>query len=245
MDVKKILVVDDDEDILRLYSFMLDKSGYKAKTVDQAGKVMDELATGEYSVAILDILMPEISGVELLKLIKEKHPEIQVIMNTAYSSIDTAEKALNIGAFSYLTKPIKKEELLASVEKAYNSFSVHKKDDAFIKNLKNIRREDTIVYVLLIIDCDSRKIKNANYALEKLLGYQKGDLIGGSIDKILQTEGNEIFHKEQIEKKKLSDHKMQFINSDGDKVSIIFNGSIMKDEEKNILGMVGMCSKVK
>jgi DNA-binding response OmpR family regulator len=116
---KRILVVDDEEGVCRSVKKVLARKGcdvMNALNVEEAVKMMDE---GGFDLVITDLMMPKTSGMELLELIRENYPELDVIMITGYASIETAVKATKLGVSGYLPKPFTPEELTDITEKAF------------------------------------------------------------------------------------------------------------------------------
>ncbi len=112
----RILVVDDDESITRTMKAILEDEGYKvdiAATGREAIKKTEETA---YNVALLDIRLPDMEGVELLKLMKDAVPRTRKIMVTGYPSMQNAITALNKNADAYMIKPVDIEKLLNAVK---------------------------------------------------------------------------------------------------------------------------------
>jgi DNA-binding NtrC family response regulator len=112
----RILIVDDDETIRITMKAILEDEGY---TVDLAGSGKEAVQkTNEtiYNLALLDIRLPDMEGVELLKLMKETVPRTRKIMVTGYPSIQNAISAVNKNADAYLLKPVDVEKLLETVE---------------------------------------------------------------------------------------------------------------------------------
>ncbi len=112
----RILVVDDDESITRTMKAILEDEGYKvdiAATGREAIKKTEETA---YNVALLDIRLPDMEGVELLKLMKDAVPRTRKIMVTGYPSMQNAITALNKNADAYMIKPVDIEKLLNTVK---------------------------------------------------------------------------------------------------------------------------------
>jgi len=112
----RILVVDDDENIRNTMKAILESEGY---TVDIAANGMEAIKRSEetaYNVALLDIRLPDMEGVELLKLIKDAVPRTRKIMVTGYPSMQNAVAALNKNADAYMVKPVDIEKLLNMVK---------------------------------------------------------------------------------------------------------------------------------
>ncbi len=116
--VKKILVVDDEPSILRLIAALLANAGYEVVKADNGSVAKDLIASGGYDLVISDIEMRPVSGLSLLEFAREKWPSMPVLMITGYGDADTAVDALKLGAFDYITKPFKVDELLVTVKRA-------------------------------------------------------------------------------------------------------------------------------
>lgn len=116
--MSKVLIVDDEKSIRVTLCELLKKEGYGAEAACDAFVACQMIEEKEYDVVLSDIIMPKISGIELLSKIRKKSPTIQVIIMTGEPSVDTAIKAVQSGANDYLTKPINKEVLLKTVGNA-------------------------------------------------------------------------------------------------------------------------------
>lgn len=115
---EKILVVDDEKDILELIEFNLSKNGYRVRTVTSGEEALDLIKENDYDLIILDLMLPGVDGFDICKIIKsDKHKaNIPIVMVTAKA--DEADKVagLEIGADHYVTKPFSPRELLAIVK---------------------------------------------------------------------------------------------------------------------------------
>jgi DNA-binding NtrC family response regulator len=109
--MENILVIDDEKSLLDLLSVVLKKEGYRVKTSLAPTKVFDLLEKEDFDLLVCDIKLPQISGMEILKYVRENKPEIPVIMITAYGSLKQAVEALKAGAVDYILKPFDVEEL--------------------------------------------------------------------------------------------------------------------------------------
>ena len=101
----RVLVVDDEPSVLRALEVILRKKGYDVVALDSPIAATQRLAAEDFDVAMLDIRMPELSGIELLSAVKHRRPEIEVIMMTGHATVDTALSAMKAGAHDYLVKP--------------------------------------------------------------------------------------------------------------------------------------------
>jgi DNA-binding response OmpR family regulator len=111
-----ILIVDDDESTRRSLKLIFEKKGYETAQATTGCEALDKVQAGHFDVVILDIKLPDIEGSDLLVSLKEKRPDMGVIMSTAYASVDNVVQALNNGAAAYITKPLNMEEMLAVIK---------------------------------------------------------------------------------------------------------------------------------
>lgn len=119
----QILIVDDDREMLDLLRDICEDDGFDVCTDDDGLHALGRVEKQEFAVVVCDIEMVGIKGFELLKRIKEYRPYTPVILITAFGSIDSAKKAMKLGAFDYLTKPLDTEDFLVVIGKALeNSF---------------------------------------------------------------------------------------------------------------------------
>jgi DNA-binding NtrC family response regulator len=109
----RVLVVDDEPTLLRALEALLRKKGYDVVGLDSPITATQKLAQEDFDVALLDIKMPQLSGLELLNAVKHRRPEVEVIMMTGHATVETALAAIKAGAYDYLTKPFDDVELVA------------------------------------------------------------------------------------------------------------------------------------
>ncbi|MDX2439480.1 MAG: sigma-54 dependent transcriptional regulator [Desulfobacterales bacterium] len=118
--------VVDDEGVAREGVTLALKREYQVQAFASAEAVIDALENDAPDLILLDIGLPGMSGVEALKIIKEKHPEIIVIMITAYEDVETVISAMKLGAYDYVVKPLKMDSLIAHVRVALETISMRK-----------------------------------------------------------------------------------------------------------------------
>jgi DNA-binding NtrC family response regulator len=114
----RILVVDDEEIVIRSCLRILDGDDFQVEAVQDGREALRKVEENPYDVMILDIMMPNIDGLEVLRRVKETHPNVDVIMVTGLSQIDTAVQAMKLGAFDYISKPFEPDELKLVVQRA-------------------------------------------------------------------------------------------------------------------------------
>jgi DNA-binding NtrC family response regulator len=117
--VARILVVDDEPDMLALMKMIIEeKSDHEVLVTNNPLEVGEILEREKVEVVITDLKMPGLDGLELLGEIKKRDPDMVVMVITAYGSLESAEEALARGAFDFITKPFRKEHILLAVDKA-------------------------------------------------------------------------------------------------------------------------------
>ncbi|HYL90609.1 MAG TPA: sigma-54 dependent transcriptional regulator, partial [Burkholderiales bacterium] len=114
----RILVVDDEDIVLQSCRRALAAPERTIDTAASGAEALKKVDEGDYEVVLLDIMMPEMDGLEVLQRLKETHPDIEVIMVTGLSQIDSAVRSMKLGAFDYVPKPFDPDELKRVVERA-------------------------------------------------------------------------------------------------------------------------------
>ena len=113
-----ILVIDDDESMRDSCRQMLSREGYNVKVAEDGYKGLKLIKKGSFDIVILDLKMPGISGIEILEKIKSSSPETIVIVITGYPTVQSAVTAMKLGAYDFLPKPFKPDELNAIIKRA-------------------------------------------------------------------------------------------------------------------------------
>jgi two-component system response regulator HydG len=121
----KVLVVDDDAGLRLSVKTTLSETGrFQVEDAFDGVNALEKVKAGEFNMVLLDVDMPRMTGLEALKAIKEHDPAIIVLILTAYANIDDAVKAVKEGAYNYVQKPVKGDELVAMVDKAIRAYSM-------------------------------------------------------------------------------------------------------------------------
>ncbi|UWS58684.1 two-component system response regulator YkoG [Bacillus subtilis] len=118
MEKGHILIVEDEEKIARVLQLELEYEGYSVTIKHNGTEGLDEAAKGGYSLVLLDVMLPGLSGLEVLRRLRKTDPQTPVILLTARDSIPDKVTGLDIGANDYVTKPFEIEELLARIRAA-------------------------------------------------------------------------------------------------------------------------------
>jgi len=131
--LKRVLVVDDEPMIVSLLSTVLREKGWDVTEAWSGTDGIDQLDRARFDVILTDLVMPGDSGIDLLRAAKEIHPDVEVILMTGYATADTAIEAMRNGAYHYIMKPLKAEEVVNLVEKAYSQRQMER-ENRFLKS---------------------------------------------------------------------------------------------------------------
>jgi len=125
---KTVLIVEDEQTLRESLRRLFEKEGYQVETADSAEKALDHSSKKYFDVIISDIILPGIDGIEMLTRIRENQPDVVFIVMTAYASLDTSVKALRVGAYDYIMKPIIHEEIKQVVGNALRQRSLEREN---------------------------------------------------------------------------------------------------------------------
>jgi len=125
---QNVLVIDDDQIVLQILAKILRKEGYNVDTAETGCEAMEKLQNKTYHIAIIDVRLQDINGIDLLAQIQKTVPNMKKIMLTGYPSNEDKTRALELGANEYLAKPVKSEELIAAIECELQQGSGQSKD---------------------------------------------------------------------------------------------------------------------
>ncbi len=133
---ERLLIVDDEQTLSESIRRVFSKEGYDVDVTNSAESALEMLNMNVYHVVITDIILPGIDGIDLLKKIKERLPEQIVIIITAYASIDTAIRAIRLGAYDYIVKPIIHEEIKQTVKNAVKQHTLQSENMILKKQIE-------------------------------------------------------------------------------------------------------------
>lgn len=167
----KIMLVDDDKELLEVYDKIFKLNGFDVISCENGEKALNLLDRNQIAVVISDIIMPKMSGIELLQEIKKRAPHTEVIMLTAEGSISGAVEAVKEGAFSYLVKPADVDDLISNIKKA--------------AELAKIKNENEVLKGQIATMADGREFIGISRVAEEL--RQNARIIGETDSAVLIT----------------------------------------------------------
>lgn len=171
-EIDRILVIDDDEVIRDSCFHILGRGARTIKTAEDGRKGLETLAKEHFDAVILDLKMPGMSGMEVLKRVSEEYPDIAVIVMTGYATIDSAVEAMKLGACDFIPKPFSSESLRLIVKKAMGKRRLKSENAAPTSQLRPEIKPDILIG-------QSRAIKEIRMLVEKVAPTDTTVLITG------------------------------------------------------------------
>jgi DNA-binding NtrC family response regulator len=203
----KILIIDDEKNIRDIFSLLLEEKDYSVQTAENGKEGLKKALSFNPDVILLDMNMPDYSGIEVLAKIKEKAPTTEIIIITAFGTIQNAVEATKLGAYDYLEKPVDNDELLLLISRALE--------------VKRLRRE-------------VRELKSelsARYRFSSIIGTSgKMNSIFQMMEKVARVDGTVLITGESGTGKELIARAIHFKSPRKDDPFIVVNcGAIPKD----------------
>src|SRR5262245_31567239 len=169
----RLLIVDDDEDLRTTLAARFERLGLAVTTAASGEEALAKAAGARFDVAVLDVHLPGMGGVELLARLKELWPEAEALMLTAHGSVESAVQAMKQGAYDYLTKPFRLAELELHVHKAYEKVQLARRDRQWVQQLRHESPRHRLVG-------SSAAMRKVAALIEKVAGTDATVLIRGA-----------------------------------------------------------------
>ena len=176
---RRVLIVDDMVDFGQSLAEVLTLEGYETAVATSSDEAHKRLTPFAPEVALMDIRLGEgVNGVDLMGQLKVKHPDLQVIIMTAYANVDTAIGALENGAYCYLRKPLNEEELLITLDRCFESVELKRdKQKAELEYRHLFENLPDILFRMTL----SGDITLMSPSVEAITGFSPDELIGKNI----------------------------------------------------------------
>ncbi len=168
----RILIIEDDDLMLNMLEDNLGRSGYSTSSAVDGLEGIEKFRKNDFELVILDLKLPKLDGISVLKRIKETSPEAVCVIMTGYGTVETAVQAMKIGAFDYLTKPFLAEEMILIVKNGLELQSL-KKENMILKN--RIGPSGSLVNII----GKSRLMENVFRLIESVAQYNTTVLVQG------------------------------------------------------------------
>jgi len=172
MSTSRILLIDDEENFRHMLSVILKKRGYDVETAKNGIEGLKKVETGSYDTVLCDIRMPEMDGLEFLKEAQKAGCESTIIMMSAFGTLDTAIEAMKLGAYDYISKPFKPDEIILTLKKAEERERL-RRENLFLK--KEVQKE----YSFDNIISKNERMRQIFDTIRKVAKYKSTILITG------------------------------------------------------------------
>ncbi len=196
---QNILIVEDDNDLRMIYATILEEEGYIVFRADSYKSAMNVLGTESTDLVVSDIMLGKMSGVDLLREVKEKVPSCPVVLITGVPTVETAAEAVRLGAYDYIPKPVTPETLIRITSNALRFKDLHDKYETSRKNLEAIF--SSVKDAIVTVD-DNLRVIEMNEAAQGFCGL-RDNMIGSSLDPLLREYSKDLLTalRETIDKK--------------------------------------------
>jgi DNA-binding NtrC family response regulator len=144
----RILVADDDEIVREVITTLLAQQGYAVIPAADGVEALNRLRSAEFHLIITDLKMPGVDGIEVLKHASRMNPDITVVILTAYGTLDTTLEAMQEGAYDYLTKPFKTQEIIILAERVWRRAQLIADNRELRKVLRDTYRDPELVRLI-------------------------------------------------------------------------------------------------
>ncbi len=172
MEIQRILVVDDEKNMCHMLSMVLGRAGYQVDCASNGLEALDFLSKFPVDLVLCDVRMPEMDGMTFLEAVQKKGLDTLVIMMSAFGNIDSAVEAMKKGAYDYISKPFKPDEVLLTLKKAEERQRLRKENLYLLKTARDR-------YSFANIVGKSRKMQELFAVIEKVADYKTTVLITG------------------------------------------------------------------
>lgn len=192
-DKWSVLIIDDEQDIREVTAVALTDAGYRVETAADGESGLDFCQSNLPQIVITDIRMPGMDGIQVLEAVKQRFPDTEVIVATAFGEMETAIRALQLDASDFITKPIHTEGLMVALERARQRYTSRQQIKAYTRHLEqglsrtSRQLEETVAYQQRLIEssmdgilgCDADgKVATFNRSMEKMVGIDRSEAIG-------------------------------------------------------------------
>jgi PAS domain S-box-containing protein len=240
---ENILIVDDDESTRKTLAFIFNKKGYNVETVGTGHEALEMAQQKSFNLALLDIKLPDIEGIELLVPLKKMHPDMETIMMTAYSSLETVIRALNEGASAYIIKPLNLDDVLNKINSIFERQRLVAEKNKLEQELHYQAMLVENVSDAIISTDINLTIKSWNKAAEIIYGWKSDEIIGKAMSEIIPEKApyaqNEKV-REHIFEKGFWRGEINQQKKDNTMLNIFSSATLIKDNSGKIQGVVAI-----
>jgi PAS domain S-box-containing protein len=251
--MSKILLIDDETDILRVLSLSLKADGYEVLTATDGEEGLAIFDKEQPDIILTDIKMPGMDGIEVLREIKQRSDESEVIIITGHGDIDTAIEALQFGASDFINKPVRDKALAVSLQRARERLEVKQQLKEYTLDLESkvdiatreLRRQSNFQIKLIRSSNDGIVAANQdlrivifNPGAENIFGYTQQEVINRmALSDLLPPELAESFHRAMAAENSIKEFSWQdttIASCRGEQIPVRFSGTILTEKSRKM-----------
>ena len=249
----RILLIDDEPDLLRVLARSLKADGHEVATALNGPDGLAAFEGQHPAIVITDIKMPGMSGIEVLKRIKEREPDAEVIIITGHGDMDNAVEALHFGASDFITKPFRGETLAIAIRRAEEKIDLRRRLKEYTLDLENKiekstrelrRRSNFLTKVIrssndgVVATDEELRIVVFNPAAERIFGFLQEDVIHSRyLSDLLPKDLVESFQLAMSAErafKELPWREVMIVSKNGESIPVMFSGSVLVEGAKKL-----------
>jgi PAS domain S-box-containing protein len=235
-----ILIIDDDESTRRSLSLIFGKKGYDIETVETGHEALEKVKEKNFNLVLVDIKLPDMEGIDLIVPLKEINPDMAVIMVTAFASMETVMRALNLGASAYITKPLNMEEVFVTVRENLEKQSLIVENKRLFnalsdseKRYRTLFEESTDAIVMFTQEGD---YVDGNQSMFNLFGYTEEELKNQNAEKLYTHQEDRNQFLREIEKNGyVKDFEVKMRKKNGAEIDCLITSTAHRDDDGKIL----------
>ena len=257
-----ILLIDDDQSILKLLSDFISDKGYRVDTAQHGGEALEKLSSHIYDLVIIDLNLPDMGGIDIVKWINQHSPETISIILSGYATIESTLEAISLGAFDYLIKPVKltklnivltngleRRKMILQNKKLISDLQIAKKnlEARVIQRTKELRKSQErfrslydnapdVYYTVdtggMIIDCNKMASEFFGYAQHKLIGKHLLDLYTSENFELISSMVPTV----DGQGGRVRHQEVQVKRADGSVANVELNTNLLRDENGKVIG---------
>lgn len=251
----KILVVDDEMAIREGCRRLLSGKGYRVDTAEDGQKALDILAADPADIVLLDLKMPNMSGEQVLEIVRDRYPEVSVIVITGHGTVDTAVECMKKGAYDFITKPFQVDQFLIIINRAADKRRLEQRAKTFqnenVRNLYDLSLEKSRLKTIINYMADGVMVTNRNMeivlhnpALIRLLKIPESTKEPTPIEDVIK-DPTLIHTLQEIQQGKVSENEFRSQELQvGDQVLRAVSGPAIVNDPTGAISVVGMVTVI-
>jgi PAS domain S-box-containing protein len=248
-----ILLIDDEPDILRVLARSLRADGYEVTTAGGGAEGLAQFASRRAEIVVTDIKMPGVDGIEVLKTIKERDPDAEVVIITGHGDVDIAVEALHFGASDFINKPVKDEALSIALRRAEEKIEIRTRLREYTQGLEEkiasataeLRRQSRFLGKLIrssndgIVATDENlQVVIFNPGAERIFGRFHEDVLNGcGLAELVPAELAGLFRQAMTAERAFRElpwRETEIVSAAGETIPVRFSGSILTEESRKV-----------